>query len=81
MRILEEIEAENACFKISDLAVSGNDIISLGIRPSPEIGKILETLLDEVMEEKIENTHGALSKRAMQLIQPQERRDNGNGKN
>ena len=81
LKTLKEIEAEDACLKISDLAISGNDIISFGIKPSPEIGKILETLLDEVMEEKIENTKEALISRAMQLIQPQERRDNGNSKN
>ncbi|MBQ2903021.1 MAG: HD domain-containing protein [Clostridia bacterium] len=81
LRILEEIEMQNSCFKISDLAIGGNDIIALGIKPSPEIGKILETLLDEVMEEKIKNTTEALKERAMQLVKPQERRDNGNSKN
>lgn len=81
LETLEEIEKEDSCLKISDLAIGGNDIVLLGVKPSPEIGKILETLLDEVMEEKIENTHEALLSRAMQLIRPQERRDNGNGKN
>ena len=81
LKILEETETQDTCFKISDLAIGGNDIISLGIKPSPEIGKILETLLDEVMEEKINNTTEALKERAMQLIRQQERRDYGNGKN
>lgn len=81
LEILKEIEAENSCFKISDLTINGNDIVSLGVKPSPKIGNILEMLLDEVMEDKIKNTKEALTSRAMQLIQPQERRDNGNGKN
>ena len=38
------------------------------MKPSPEIGKILDTLLDEVMEETTENTHDALMSRAIQLI-------------
>ena len=81
LKMLAEIEEESNCFKITNLEIDGNDIILLGVAPSPEIGKILETLLDEVMEEKIENTHDALNERAMQLIKLQERRDNGNCKN
>lgn len=81
LKILEEIESEEKCFGITDLAIGGRELISLGLRPSPETGKILEILLDEVMDEKIENTQKALTERAMQLIKPQERRDNGNRKN
>ena len=67
MRILEEIKNEKACFSIRQLAVGGKDLIETGFTPSPEIGRILETLLDEVMEEKIENKKEALLKRALQL--------------
>lgn len=81
LKILEEIASEERCFKVTDLAIGGRELISLGLKPSPETGKILEILLDEVMDEKIENTHEALTERAMQLIKPQERRDNGNRKN
>lgn len=81
LEILKNIEAQETCFKIKDLAIGGRDILALGIKSSPEIGKILDTLLDEVMEEATENTHDALMTRAKQLIQPQERIDNGNSKN
>ena len=67
LNILNEIEDEAACFSISDLTVSGKDLAAIGIKPSPEMGKILETLLDEVMDEKIENTKQALLERASQL--------------
>ncbi|MBQ3045457.1 MAG: HD domain-containing protein [Clostridia bacterium] len=65
--ILEEIEADAACFKISDLAIGGRDLVRLGFEPSPEMGRILEALLDEVMEEKTENTTDALVERALQM--------------
>lgn len=82
LKIVKEIEAENECLTIKDLEINGNDIISLGIKPSKKIGEILEILLDEVMDEKIENNHVALLGRAMQLIEPQERSKNyGNSKN
>ena len=67
LKILEEIENETPCFGISDLAIGGKELATAGIEPSPEMGRILETLLDEVMEEKIVNTPQALITRAMQL--------------
>ena len=67
LKILEEIENETPCFGISHLAIGGKELAALGIEPSPEMGKILEILLDEVMEEKITNTPQALITRALQL--------------
>ncbi len=67
MKIIEEIENENACFKISDLAVNGKDLAEAGITPSPAMGEILTALLDEVMEDKLENNKELLINRAKQL--------------
>lgn len=80
-KTFEEIKNEAACFKISDLAIGGKELEALGVKPSPEMGRMLETLLEEVMEDKTKNTKEALSERAVQLIQPQERRSHGNSKN
>lgn len=66
-KTLEEIENENACFKISDLAVNGKELAEAGITPSPAMGEILTALLDEVMEDKLENNKELLIKRAKQL--------------
>ncbi len=66
-KILEEIKKEETCFKISDLAVDGRKLSDAGIRPSPAMGKILEKLLDEVMDEKLPNDECALIERAKQL--------------
>ncbi len=67
LKILEEIENEEACFKISDLAINGKSLAGIGIPPSPETGRILEALLEEVMEDKIKNTEEALLERAVKL--------------
>ncbi len=67
LKILHEILKEESCFKTSDLAVSGKALINIGIAPSPAMGKIMETLLDEVMDEKLPNDEGALIERAKQL--------------
>lgn len=41
--------------KISDLNISGSDIISLGIPAGPKIGEILRFLLDQVVDCSIDN--------------------------
>lgn len=66
-KILEEIKNEENCFKISDLAVDGRKLENIGIAPSPAMGKIMEKLLDEVMDEKLPNNEGELIERAKQL--------------
>ena len=55
----EEIIAENQCFRLSDLAVSGNDMLALGLKGA-EIGEALEFLLDAVISEKAENSRESL---------------------
>ena len=67
-KMLGIIESENACFKISDLAINGSDLINHGVPSSPEIGRILSVLLDEVMDEKLMNNKNALLSRALGLM-------------
>ncbi len=66
-KILNEIKSEEICLKISDLAVDGKRLENIGIPPSPAMGKIMRTLLDEVMDEKIPNDEKMLTERAKQL--------------
>lgn len=66
-KILEQIKEEDTCFKIRDLAIDGKVLENIGIDPSPAMGKILETLLDEVMDEKLPNDKEKLIERAKQL--------------
>lgn len=55
LRWLKEIEENNECCRISDLAVNGNDLSERGIT-GEDIGKTLNELLDMVIEGKIPNT-------------------------
>ena len=50
---------EEACYKLSDLAVNGEDIMNLGAS-GKRIGDILDLLLNLVIEEKLENEKSAL---------------------
>lgn len=51
---LKEIEDNNECVTISQLDVSGNDLVNIGIT-GENVGKALETLLDAVIDEKVAN--------------------------
>jgi tRNA nucleotidyltransferase domain 2 putative len=42
--------------EIGDLAIDGNDLIAAGIPPGPRIRQILESLLDQVLEDPQRNT-------------------------
>lgn len=53
-RLAIEAEQKNECFKITDLAVNGNDLISAGFR-GKEIGLALNAVLDAVIDEQIQN--------------------------
>lgn len=58
---------ENECFSLKELKINGNDLINSGITDGKTIGAVLNTLLYEVIDEKIPNKKTALLKRAEQL--------------
>ncbi|HEX6814886.1 MAG TPA: hypothetical protein VF102_04385, partial [Gemmatimonadaceae bacterium] len=46
--------------EIGDLAVDGDDLLSAGVPAGPEIKRVLERLLDDVLEDPARNTRAAL---------------------
>jgi len=55
LRILDEVIADNNCFKISDLAINGNDLIELGFKQGKNIGIVLTNCLEIVLEDISKN--------------------------
>lgn len=45
-----DIKEQNACLSIKELKVNGNDLIRAGIKPGPAMGKIMNGLLERVLE-------------------------------
>ena len=43
------------CLKLKDLEITGRDILSLGGRPGPEVGELLNAALEEVLNEPNKN--------------------------
>jgi tRNA nucleotidyltransferase (CCA-adding enzyme) len=53
--------------RLRDLAVDGNDLIRAGFKPGPQLGRILDELLDAVVDEPARNTPEELLARAKEL--------------
>lgn len=53
--IAKKIVEEGECFSLKKLAVGGSDLISLGISPGPEMGRILNALLEKVINGELSN--------------------------
>ena len=64
-RFREVVEQElSSPHRLRDLAIDGNDLIELGFRPGPQLGRILHELLDAVVDEPARNTRNDLLARA-----------------
>jgi len=65
----EVVEQERSSpHRLRELAVDGNDLIELGFRPGPQLGRILNDLLDAVVEEPALNTRDQLLARAKERL-------------
>lgn len=58
--LYEEICRKRECISLKDLAVTGTDLIALGIPPGKEIGMLLNDLLEIVLEKPERNTREEL---------------------
>lgn len=67
--IVQELQAESACLSLRDLAVNGRDLMALGLE-GPQIGRCLEHLLSQVLEERLPNTKEALLEEARRFPEP-----------
>jgi tRNA nucleotidyltransferase (CCA-adding enzyme) len=70
--MMERILEEEQCFSLKDMAVDGRDIMGLGVKPGPEVGRVLGELLDAVIEGRCENQHdGLMALAAEKVLQPE----------
>ena len=66
-QLLEEIRREDACLTVKDLAVDGHDLMALGYE-GKTIGKVLNLLLEKVLDEALPNEKEALLDFARQNV-------------
>lgn len=60
LEILDEVVAEGEAFSMGDLAVTGRDVMELGVPEGPLVGRALEEALDAVVDGRVENDEAAL---------------------
>ncbi len=53
--IYAQIKEDGECFCLKDLAVTGQDLITLGMKPGPQVGEMLAKLLETVIEHPEKN--------------------------
>ena len=63
----ERLTAENACCRVSQLAVNGRDLMAAGVRPGPGLRQVLNALLEAVITGQTPNEKDALLTAAAQF--------------
>ena len=67
-RLIRECLETERCFSVRDLPVKGGDVMAVGVPAGPQVGRILEGLLDDVLDGACPPEREALLERLKQLI-------------
>ena len=67
-RLIRECLETERCFSVRDLPVKGGDVMALGVPAGPQVGRILERLLDGVLDGTCPPEREALLERLKQVI-------------
>lgn len=66
---LETIEQKKLCCTLKELNISGGDLADIGISKGKRMGKALERILNDVIEEKTDNEKNSLVSYARRLVE------------
>ena len=67
-RHISEVRQKDMALKITDLDVNGDDLKNIGVQPGPQMGNILNRLLDMVIEDPLLNTKEKLLEEAKRML-------------
>ncbi len=67
-KLAEDIIKSEDCISLASLEINGNDLINMGIPRGSEIGRILSSLLEMVLDGEIENDREILMQKAKKLL-------------
>jgi tRNA nucleotidyltransferase (CCA-adding enzyme) len=59
---ISKVREEDMALKISDLKITGNELMEMGVEKGPELGIILNELLEKVIDDPMVNTKEELKK-------------------
>ena len=66
--LVSRVLDEGLCFTTRQLCVSGDDLAALGVPRGPQIGLLLNRLLDEIIDGRLENDRQALLSQAARWL-------------
>jgi tRNA nucleotidyltransferase (CCA-adding enzyme) len=66
-RTARKVRASAPPLAVGDLALDGRGLIGLGLKPGPHFGRILDGLLDWVLDDPARNRPELLAERALEL--------------
>ncbi len=66
-RRISEVRKQDMALKVTDLAITGEDLMSLGIEKGPKLGEILKELLEMVLDDPLLNSKEKLLEKAKEL--------------
>lgn len=67
-QLYEHVVAEQQCVSLKTLAVTGRDLMSVGMKPGKELGDMLQQLLEQVLEHPEYNTREQLLAMVQKMI-------------
>ena len=59
-QLLEAVLAEKPCLSLKTLAISGDDLLSLGMASGPQMGRLLNSILEQVADSDLPNDRAVL---------------------
>ncbi len=65
--LLAEIQAEECCLSLRDLAINGHDLLALGYPAGKQLGQCLKRLLEQVLDEALPNDREVLLTAAREM--------------
>lgn len=68
-KLYRKITDEKQCVSLKEMRISGKELLELGAQPGPGIGRILDELLEEILEEPSRNESEWLRKRAEEKLE------------
>jgi tRNA nucleotidyltransferase (CCA-adding enzyme) len=66
-QLVQQVHAENQPTGVASLAINGRDLIATGIKPGPDMGRILNALAEETIDDPEKNNRDYLVNRALQI--------------
>lgn len=70
--LIDEVIEQRLCFSLKDLAVNGRDLMDAGITDGVQIGRMLNRLLEMVVDESAENDKEVLLHQAREIAEQKE---------